>query len=236
MTMQHIGTREEWRAARLELLELEKEHTRRGDELARQRRALPWVPVETDYVFDTEQGPRTLAELFDGRSQLVVQHFMFGPDWTEGCTSCSFWADCANGTVPHLNARDVTFTLVSRGPLDALLPYRERMGWELPWASSAPSSFNRDFGVSLPAGADPADAEYNYGPWWEGSEELPGLSAFVLHDGVVHHTYSTYTRGIDAMNGAYALLDRAPFGRDEGDRERPMWWLRRHDAYDAAVA
>lgn len=215
MTTHTVGTREQWVAARRELLEAEKDLTRRSDELARRRQALPWVPVEKEYVFETNDGPKTLAQLFDGRSQLLVYHFMWGPQDTEGCVGCSFLADHLDGGIPHVNQRDVTVLCASRGPLVALDAYRRRMGWKFDWVSSLGSDFNFDFEVSSEAG------------------ESPGLSAFVLEDGVVHHTYSTHARGLEVFDGAYHLLDRAPKGRDE-DESLPhpgMWW-RRHDEYE----
>jgi predicted dithiol-disulfide oxidoreductase (DUF899 family) len=244
MTDHRVGTREEWRRARQELLEREKELTRRGDELARQRRELPWVRVEKEYRFETDDGPKTLAELFDGRSQLLVYHFMFGPEYEAGCPTCSAGADTFDGAVPHLNARDVTFLCVSRAPLERLQAYRRRMGWTFPWASSLGTDFNFDFDVS--------HTEEQLAPFLEGDvppvvaqlaaacgtdpagyvAEGPGLSAFVLSDGVVHHAYSTYARGLEIMLGFYPLLDRVPKGRNEGDSEE--FWLRRHDEYEAS--
>jgi predicted dithiol-disulfide oxidoreductase (DUF899 family) len=246
MTEHRVGTREEWLAAREELLEREKELTRRGDELARQRRELPWVRVDKEYRFETDEGTKTLAELFDGRSQLLVYHFMFGPEYTAGCPVCSSGADTYNGAVPHLNARDVTFLCISRAPLERLQAYKRRMGWTFPWVSSLGTDFNFDFQVSqteeqlaaflggdVPAvvahmaaasGTDPA------GYLAEG----PGLSAFTLSEGVVYHTYSTYARGLEIMLGFYPLLDRVPKGRDEADDTE--FWIRRHDEYDAARA
>jgi predicted dithiol-disulfide oxidoreductase (DUF899 family) len=252
MTGQRVGTREQWLAARRELLAAEKAHTRRGDELARQRRELPWVPVEKPYAFDTQTGRKTLAELFDGRSQLVVYHFMFGPGYAAGCPACSAIADGFNGFVPHLAHRaGVTFTCISRAPLDRLLAYRERMGWSFPWASSAPSDFNHDFATSRTDRELREGGEYNFAPYdgmmplpesgtlvanaqragttpEEYVKEAPGMSAFALADGVVHHTYSAYARGLDALWGAYQWLDRAPLGRnEEGD---DSW--RRRDQYE----
>jgi predicted dithiol-disulfide oxidoreductase (DUF899 family) len=253
MTAHTVGTREEWLAARQELLAAEKEHTRRGDELARRRQALPWVPVEKEYAFDTEDGPRTLAELFDGRSQLIVYHFMFGPEYAAGCTSCSAIADGFDGVVPHLAHRaGVTMVCVSRAPLEKLLAYRERMGWTFPWVSSGDSDFNYDFTVSYRPEAREQGGEYNFrrfekrvaGPGArEGARrsgtspdeyllEAPGMSAFALSGGVVHHTYSTYARGLDALWGAYQWLDRAPLGRNE---EGMLAWQRR-DEYERATA
>jgi predicted dithiol-disulfide oxidoreductase (DUF899 family) len=215
MTIHRQGTREQWREARLDLLTAEKELTRRSDELARRRRALPWVAVDKRYSFDTASGRRKLAELFDGRSQLLVYHFMFAPDWSEGCPVCSFWADSFDRGMVHLNQRDVTMVCVSRAPLPKLESYRRRMGWGFEWVSSH-DDFNYDFDVSL---AD--DVEH------------AGLSAFALEGGVVYHTYSCYARGLEAFNGAYQLLDRAPKGRDEEGLPMSVAWLRRHDQYEA---
>ncbi len=231
MTSHTIGTREEWLAARLDLLESEKELTRRGDEVARQRQELSWVRVDKDYRFATEHGEATLADLFRGRSQLLVHHFMFGPDWTEGCPSCSSVADGYDGFRVHLEHHDVAMTAVSRAPLDKLVAYRQRMRWTFPWVSSYGSDFNFDFAVSFTADQSADDAEYNYRPL-PGSPaagedvEAHGVSAFALEDGVVFHTYSTYARGADALWGMYQWLDRAPLGRNETDR-----WYRRHDEY-----
>jgi predicted dithiol-disulfide oxidoreductase (DUF899 family) len=236
-----IGTREEWKAARQELLEAEKELTRRGDELARQRQQLPWVRIEKDYHLQTEDGTKTLAELFGGRSQLLVYHFMFGPEYAAGCPVCSSAADSFDGAVAHLGARDVTFLAISRAPLERLQAYRRRMGWRFPWVSSQDSDFNFDFDVSATeeqiapflqgdvppivaqlaaaCGTDPA----GYLP------EQPALSAFALSEGVVYQTYSSYARGLEILMGFYPLLDRAPKGRNEGDSTE--FWIRRHDEY-----
>jgi predicted dithiol-disulfide oxidoreductase (DUF899 family) len=239
--MSRVGTREEWRAAREELLQREKELTRRSDELARERQELPWVPVEKEYTFETDDGTKTLAELFDGRSQLLIYHFMFGPEYTAGCPTCSAGADTFDGAVPHLNARDVTFLCVSRAPLERLQAYKQRMGWSFPWASSLGTDFNFDFGVShteeqmaqfLQGDAPPVIAGLAAACGTDPAgylEEGPGLSAFALSDGVVHHTYSTYARGLEVMLGFYPLLDRVPKGRDEGDSTE--FWIRRHDEY-----
>ena len=256
MTDHRVGTREEWLAARRELLAAEKEHTRRGDELARQRRALPWVPVEKEYSFDTEEGPKTLAELFDGRSQLIVYHFMFGPSYEAGCPSCSSIADGFNGFVPHLAHRaGVTMLCVSRAPLEKLLAYRQRMGWRFPWVSSHGSDFNYDFVTSRTPEALREGGEYNFERYGDMTaaleddgvvasagrsgtspaeyvQEAPGMSAFALADGVVCHTYSAYARGLDALWGAYQWLDRAPLGRNE---EASHAWQRR-DEYESATA
>ena len=262
MTTGRTGTREEWLAASAELLQREKELTRAGDELARQRRALPWVLVEKQYTLQTADGDRTLAELFDGRSQLIVYHFMFGPGYEAGCPSCSSTADSFDGVLTHLSARDVTMICVSRAPVDKLLAFRERMGWSFNWASSYDSDFNVDFGVSAgegladdSAGAGPEANELGLLKLLEEQpsvrENLPlvttqnasatgtnlegyfseghGVSTFARENGTVYHCYSSYARGTEFLMGYYAILDRAPRGRDEGDQ--PMGWLRRHDEY-----
>ena len=231
------GTRQEWTAARLELLEAEKELTRLNDELARRRRDLPWVRVDKDYGFDTEGGPATLTDLFRGRSQLIVYHFMYGPDWEEGCPSCSGVADGFDETHLHLEHHDVAFTAVSRAPLGKLLAYRDRMGWSFPWASSASSDFNFDFDVSFTEESVAKGGSYNFRAlegWQVDPAHLPyegpGMSAFALEDGAVFHTYSAYARGVDALWGMWQWLDRAPLGRNEGD----LSWFRRHDRYGEA--
>jgi predicted dithiol-disulfide oxidoreductase (DUF899 family) len=231
----NTGTREEWLAARKALLAEEKELTRRSDDLARKRQELPWVPVERDYRFDADEGTKTLAELFDGRSQLLVYHFMFGPSvqgWPEaGCLGCSYTADSLDGAVAHLVARDVTFVAVSRAPVERLHAYRERMGWSFPWVSYGESDFNLDFAVFTEEERR-AGRGFNFGnPKYADVDmretELHGLSAFALEDGVVHHTYSTYDRGTDVLNATWQLLDRTPEGRGE----EPDGWPRRHDEY-----
>jgi predicted dithiol-disulfide oxidoreductase (DUF899 family) len=245
MTDHRIGTREEWRAAREALLEREKEHTRVGDELAKERRELPWVPVEKDYRFDTQGGERTLAELFDGRSQLLVYHFMFGPSYEAGCPTCSSMADGINAVLPHLHARDVTFMLVSQAPIETLRAYRRRMGWTIPWVSSARTDFNLDLGYS--------SSEEQTREWVEPVlDQLPpiaarnaretgtdivgyltevfGFTSFVLDDGTVYQTYATTGRGVEFLMPYYGILDRAPKGRDEGPEFQV--WIRRHDEYD----
>jgi predicted dithiol-disulfide oxidoreductase (DUF899 family) len=224
-----IGTRDEWLAARKELLAREKELTRLNDELSAQRRALPWVPVEKEYVFDTDDGPRTLAELFGGRSQLLVYHFMFGPDWDAGCPGCSMLADEVDGGVIHLAHNNATLVFASRAPLEKIQAYRARMGWDIRWVSSFSSSFNFDYGVSFTEEQRASGAEYNFRFETGLNDELPGLSVFALEDGVVHHTYSMYARGMEVVDNIYALLDRTPTGRNEvgGQRE----WMRRHDEY-----
>jgi predicted dithiol-disulfide oxidoreductase (DUF899 family) len=240
MTEHKVGTREEWASARNELLEREKELTRANDDLARRRRELPWVPIDEDYRFETEDGTTTLAELFDGRSQLVVYHFMFGPEYSAGCPVCSAGADTFDGGVAHMNARDITFTCVSRAPLERLQAYKQRMGWTFPWASSAGSDFNFDFQVShTPEQIAPfLDGELGPVPRLAtdcGTDpagymtEAPGLSAFALDDGVVHHTYSTSARGLEIILGFYPFIDRTPKGRNEGVPAEV--WFRRHDEY-----
>jgi len=241
MSEHRIGTREEWQAARDELLEREKELTRRNDELARQRRELPWVPIETEYSFETDGGTKSLPELFDGRSQLLIYHFMFGPVYEAGCTVCSSIADNLDPNAVHLAARDVTLMLVSRAPLEKLQAYKKRMGWSLDWASTAGSDFNRDLGFThtkeelkpflegeIPpivkqmaeaSGTDPAGYV----------AESPGLSAYKLSDGVVYRTHVTTARGLEPTMGYYFLLDRTPVGRNEDDSA--PFWLRRHDEY-----
>jgi predicted dithiol-disulfide oxidoreductase (DUF899 family) len=257
MTKHRIGTRQDWLAARLELLEAEKQLTRRGDELAQQRQALPWVRIDKEYQFETEQGRATVADLFAGRSQLIVYHFMFGPDYVAGCPSCSSIADGFNGIAVHLQNHDVAFAAISRAPLAKLQAYRQRMGWTFPWASALSSDFNADFNVSFSVEQQRQGIEYNYrrepgfesggigealtkrgeGPVAEHAamtgtdvatytRERPGMSAFVLEEGVIYHTYSSFARGLDGLWGMYQWLDRAPKGRNETG----TWW-RRHDEY-----
>lgn len=256
MTKHMTVTRQDWLAARLALLQAEKEHTRRSDALAQQRQAMPWLRVDKTYSFDTAAGSASLADLFQGRSQLIVYHFMFGPDYTAGCPSCSAITDGLNGIAVHLQNHDVALSLVSRAPLAKLLAYRQRMGWTLPWASSHGSDFNFDFNVSFTeAQQRDGSIDYNYArgghamdsalrPPVEVPEAVvqtaagcgtdvatfardrPGMSSFVLEDGVVYHTYSAYARGVDAIWGMYPWLDRAPKGRNESG----IWW-RRHDEY-----
>jgi predicted dithiol-disulfide oxidoreductase (DUF899 family) len=246
------GTRQEWLAERLKLLEAEKELTRRSDELAQRRQALPWVRVDKQYRFDTDEGSALLADLFRGRSQLLVYHFMFGPDYTAGCPSCSMIADGFNGFAAHLANHDVMLWAVSRAPLAKLQPYKQRIGWTFPWASSIKNEFNSDFNVSFTAEEQRAGGiEYNFrrgghamdakstpepvrqfaamcgtdAPTY--TRDRPGMSAFALEDAAVYHTYSTYARGLDALWGAYQWLDRGPLGRNEAG----VWW-RRRDEYD----
>jgi predicted dithiol-disulfide oxidoreductase (DUF899 family) len=235
MTERRTGTHEEWLAARKELLAAEKEHMRDADELRRQRRQLPWVPVEKEYVFETEEGAKTLAELFDGRSQLLTYHFMFGFGYrvdaqNPGCTGCSLVADHFDAVRPHLNGHDVTLIAESIAPLEELRPYKERMGWRFPWVSSLGSDFKYDFGAAFTEEQQANGAEYNFRHVDQVAPQREGMSAFALQDGVVHHTYSTYDRGTEALMGTYQYLDRAPLGRNE---ETAAEWWRRHDEYDA---
>jgi predicted dithiol-disulfide oxidoreductase (DUF899 family) len=257
LTEHNVGTREEWLAARKELLAEEKELTRRSDELARKRQELPWVPVDKEYEFETDEGTKTLAELFAGRSQLLVYHFMFGPEYTAGCAACSAIADGFNGFFVHLANHDVTLSAVSRAPIEKLQAYKRRMGWSFPWASSLGSEFNYDFQAThteeeqqsgiveynfrtsditplLEAGKEGPLAEWAAGTgtdWATYTRESPGMSAFALTDGVVYHTYSAYARGLDGLWGMYQWLDRAPLGRNETGL-----WFRRHDEYEVARA
>jgi predicted dithiol-disulfide oxidoreductase (DUF899 family) len=251
-----IATHDAWRAARLDLLKAEKELTRRSDELARRRQELPWVPVDKDYRFETDEGPASLADLFRGRTQLLIYHFMFGPEYTAGCPNCSSIADGFDGSVVHLTNHDITLGAVSRAPLAKLQAYKRRMGWSFPWASSFGSDFNRDFQAGYTKEEKKSGpTEHNFRTvdrWWEQeaspddplisfltgstgtdwatySQELPGMSAFALEDGIVYHTYSAYERGIDGLWAMYQWLDRAPLGRNE---DGP--WLRRHDEYNKA--
>jgi len=253
-TAKRTGTRQEWLTARLELLAAEKELTRQSDALARRRRQLPWVRVDKEYRFETDAGSAALVDLFGGRAQLLVYHFMFGPDYTAGCPSCSAIADGFSGSIAHLEGHGVTLTAVSRAPLAKLQAYKRRMGWTFPWASSFGGEFNDDFQVGVTEEQQRAGVvEYNYlarderpaleagksGPgaeiaagvgtdWPTFWRERPGMSAFALEDGVVYHTYSTYARGLDGLWGMYQWLDRAPLGRNESG----VWW-RRHDEYAA---
>jgi predicted dithiol-disulfide oxidoreductase (DUF899 family) len=230
-------------------LDEEKAHTRRGDDLAQRRRELPWVRIDEDYRFDTDDGEKTLAEMFDGRSQMLVYHFMFGPDYTAGCPACSSIADGFNGFVPHLTHHDVAFWAISRGQLDKLQAYKKRMGWTFPWASSYGSDFNSDFAVGMTVEQQQSGPHYNFhtedprpagehdgqealgtgADWPTYERERPGVSAFTLEDGVVYHTYSGYARSLDGLWGMYQWLDRAPLGRNEG--EGGIWW-HRNDEYD----
>lgn len=248
MTTHSTGTREEWLTARLKLLQQEKELTRKSDELAKLRQELPWVRIDKEYRFDTDEGKASLADLFRGRSQLLVYHFMFGPDYTAGCPSCSMIADGFNGFAIHLANHDVMLWAVSRAPLAKLQAYKRRMGWTFPWASSSGSDFNSDFSVAFTEQQQRAGIEYNYQREGQAMEQdpivdefaafcgtdaqtfvrdRPGMSAFALENGVIYHTYSTYARGLDGLWGMYQWIDRAPKGRNEIDG---IWW-RRHDEY-----
>jgi predicted dithiol-disulfide oxidoreductase (DUF899 family) len=231
--VQHAtGSREEHRAARLALLAREKDLNRLRDELAAERRRLPWVPVHKDYAFDAPGGRVRLRELFDGHSQLIVYHFMLGPGWADGCPSCSFWADSFDRMPVHLAHRDAAFAAVSRAPLAEIEAYRRRMGWSFRWVSSAPGDFNFDFEVSFTPEQRQAGAEYNFRHVDDPMEESPGISVFALDAaGQVFHTYSAYSRGLDPVNSGYQLLDLTPKGRDEQDLPWTMAWLRRHDEY-----
>jgi len=234
MTTHRIVSREEWIGARVEHLAREKEFTRLRDQLSRQRRDLPWVKVDKAYVFDGPRGPESLADLFERRSQLVVQHFMFDPSWDEGCKSCSFWVDNFDGIVVHLNHRDVSFALVSRAPIATLEAYKKRMGWSVRWVSSLHNDFNRDYHVSFtPEELQSGQAYYNYANGSFPVAEAPGISVFYKDaDGAIYHTYSCYARGLDMLNGAYHLLDMVPRGRDEASLSHSMEWLRHHDRYE----
>jgi predicted dithiol-disulfide oxidoreductase (DUF899 family) len=229
---QAAGSPAEHRAARLDLLAREKELNRLRDELAAQRRQLPWVRLDKDYEFDGPDGRLSMLDLFGDRSQLIVYHFMLGPGWVEGCPSCSFWADSFDGTPVHLANRDAALVAVSRAPLAEIEAYRQRMGWSFRWVSSAPSDFNFDFGVSSTPEHQAAGSEYNFRHVDEPMEESPGLSIFARDEaGQVYHTYSAYSRGLDPINSSYQLLDLTPKGRDEQDLPWTMAWLRRHDSY-----
>jgi predicted dithiol-disulfide oxidoreductase (DUF899 family) len=229
-----VVSRSEWVGERKTLLAHEKELTRLRDQIARERRALPWVRIDKNYAFDTPEGRRTLAELFEGRRQLLVQHFMLAPGWEQGCPSCSFMADHIDGMNVHLAHRDVTFVAISRAPLAEIELFRQRMGWQFKWVSSHGTDFNRDFGVTFtPEEVAKGKLYYNYGTWPFASEEWPGISVFYKDDtGDVFHTYSTYGRGVEVMMGTYNLLDLTPKGRDERDVDYKMEWVRHHDRYE----
>ena len=229
MTEPRIVGDADWLEARRALMEREKELTRLRDAIAAERRALPWRRLDKAYAFEAPEGRVTLADLFDGKRQLLVYHFMYGPDYREGCPSCSFWADNFEGIGPHLAARDTALAMVSRGPLAALQAYRQRMGWSYRWVSSAGSDFNYDFKVSRRPG-EPS-ISYNFGTVEHDNDELPGISVFVRDGGAVFHTYSAFARGLDPLNGAYQLLDLTPRGRDEEGLPWPQAWVKRHDRY-----
>ncbi len=235
--MQHaIVSEQQWLEARKALLAKEKEFSRARDELNRQRRALPWVRVDKNYVFDGPQGPVALTNLFGGKSQLLIYHFMLGPSWAKGCPSCSFLADHFDGATIHLAQRDVTLVVVSRAPLPEIEAYRRRMGWQFPWVSSHGNGFNFDYHVSFtPDEQARGEANYNYSIGKFPSEEAPGISAFIKDEtGAVFHTYSAYARGLDTLIGTYNFLDMAPNGRDEDSLPWTMAWVRRHDEYESA--
>jgi predicted dithiol-disulfide oxidoreductase (DUF899 family) len=228
----HAVSRAEWLTAAKELLEKEKELTRARDAVAAKRRELPWVKVEKQYTFDTSAGEKTLADLFQGKSQLIVYHFMFGTDWEEGCPGCSLVADSFNGNTPHIEARDVTFTAISLAPLAKLDAFKKRMGWGFKWASSARTDFNSDFGVSFTKAQREGSKPYNFGTAGFGQDEAPGLSVFYKdRKGEIFHTYSSYGRGLEDVMAVYGYLDRVPKGRDETSLPRPMAWVRHHDKY-----
>jgi predicted dithiol-disulfide oxidoreductase (DUF899 family) len=233
MSAHQVVSNEQWLAQRKALLDKEKTFTRLRDELSAARRELPWVKVEKTHVFESNEGKVTLADLFEGKSQLIVYHFMFHPDWDAGCKSCSFWADTYNPTIVHLNHRDVNLVAVSRAPLQRLDAYKRRMGWTFRWVSSANNDFNYDFGVSFtPEDLKKATNNYNFGTSRFSIEEAPGLSVFFKDaDSAIYRTYACYSRGLDALNPAYQYLDLVPKGRDEDANSAPMSWLRRHDEY-----
>lgn len=234
MTDHPIVSREEWLDARRRHLAREKEFTRQRDELSRERRELPWVRVDKEYVFDAPGGKESLADLFGNCSQLIVYHFMYGPDWDEGCPSCSFWADNFNGIDIHLRHRDISLVAIARAPLETLEAYRKRMGWQFRWVSSYDNDFNRDYHVSFtPEEMERGEVFYNFGATSFPSEEGPGISVFYRDDdAAVYHSYSCYARGLDMLNGAYHYMDLAPKGRDEDELPYTMAWLQRRDQYD----
>jgi predicted dithiol-disulfide oxidoreductase (DUF899 family) len=229
-----IVARDEWLEARKQLLAKEKDFTRLRDQLSQQRRDLPWERVDNDYVFEGPTGKTSLHELFAGKSQLIVYHFMFDPSWDGGCPSCSFWADNFNGTTVHLNHRDANLVAISRAPYAKLAAFKQRMGWSFPWVSSGGSDFNYDYHVSFtPEQLATGDAYFNYTPGNPGSMDREGISVFYKdQNGDVFHTYSAYARGIDMVNGAYNFLDLVPKGRDEAGNDGPLSWVRHHDRYD----
>src|SRR6516162_11335333 len=233
MTAHQVVSNEQWLRQRKTLLDREKAFTKLRDELSAERRALPWVKVEKTYVFDSDQGKRSLTDLFAGKSQLIVYHFMFHPDWDAGCKSCSFWADTYNPTVVHLNHRDVNLVAISRAPLERLNAYKRRMGWSFQWVSSLNNDFNYDFGVSFtPDELKSSGNNYNFGTRRFAMEEAPGLSVFFKDaDGTIYRTYACYARGLDMLNSAYQYLDLVPKGRDEDSLTFPMQWVRLHDEY-----
>jgi predicted dithiol-disulfide oxidoreductase (DUF899 family) len=231
-----VVSHREWIEARTQLMEREKEFTHRREELAQQRRELPWERVDKEYSFEGPQGKLSLSELFAGRSQLVVYHFMFGPDDEEGCPHCSFWADSFDGNDVHLNHRDVSFVVIARAPLAKIQAFKKRMGWHFNWVSSAGTDFNYDFDISYtPDQMANGEAFYNYTKFKPGMQDLQGISVFYRDpNGDVFHTYSAYSRGIDMVNGAYQFIDLVPKGRDEAGHDNPQYWVRHHDKYDSA--
>jgi predicted dithiol-disulfide oxidoreductase (DUF899 family) len=232
-----VATRDEWLKARMAHLAAEKEFTRRRDELARQRRELPWERVDRNYIFEGPNGTQTLAGLFGSRSQLIVYHFMLGPDWEEGCKCCSFLADHFDATRIHLAHRDAAFVAVSRAPMPRIQAFQNRMGWRFPWVSAFGNSFNRDYGVHFTKEELAGEVNYNYGKMRFGSEEAPGLSVFYKDEaGEIFHTYSVYGRGLDPLIGTYQFLDLVPKGRDEDDLAFSMAWVRHHDKYSEDYA
>jgi predicted dithiol-disulfide oxidoreductase (DUF899 family) len=232
-----VVSRDEWLKARMAHLAAEKEFSRQRDELSRQRRELPWEKVEKNYVFEGPNGPETLADLFAGRSQLIIYHFMLGPNWEEGCKSCSFLADHFDATRIHLAHRDVTLTVVARAPMPRIRAFQQRMGWRFHWASAFENDFNRDFGVSFTKEELAGEVNYNYRKEHIGLEEAPGLSVFYKDEaGEIFHTYSTYARGLDILVGTYHFLDLVPKGRDEDGLAFSMAWVRHHDKYDDGYA
>jgi len=233
MESHRVVSRDQWIEERKGLLAREKEFTRLRDQLSRERRELPWVRVDQKYAFEGAKGKQTLAELFEGRQQLIVYHFMFDPSWDEGCPSCSFWGDNFNGIIVHLNQRDVSLVAISRAPFAKLAAFQRRMGWGFNWLSSFGTDFNTDFNVSFtPEKLAQGEAVYNYAPRKTSMSELPGISVFYkAPDGTIFHTYSCYARGLDMLNVAYHYLDIVPKGRDEAGFSRPMAWVRYHDAY-----
>ena len=236
MSAPQIVSQAEWLKARQALLAQEKQFTRERDELSRQRRAMPWVEVTKPYQFEAPDGRKSLADLFAGKRQLIIYHFMFHPEWTSGCKSCSFWADNYNGAVDHLAARDTALVAISRAPLAKLEAFRQRMGWSFPWVSAVGDDFNHDFGVSFTKDEIASKAKlYNFGNNAFGGEDAPGISVFTRDaSGKIFHTYSCYARGLDMLNGAYHLLDLTPKGRDEDTLPYPMNWVRLHDEYGKA--
>ena len=234
MTTHRVVSHEEWIEARRQHLAREKEFTRLRDRLSQERRELPWEKVEKHYVFDGAQGKESLADLFQGRRQLVVYHFMFDPSWDEGCKSCSFWIDNFDGIIVHLAHRDVSLVAISSAPYETIQAYRKRMGWRVKWLSSSGNDFNRDYHVTFTdAERESGQVDYNYVTVPYRGPELPGISAFYREtDGAIYHTYSAYARGLDMVNGAYHVLDLTPKGRDEAGLSYSMEWLQRHDAYD----